>query len=203
MGLLRKTFFPSKWASNGKPEDKPMSFGPAQLKCIADSSKFSLQEIQTLYSAFLRQGGGRQPLVGGLSTVELLGLFGLTNLLGSEVGDRLASNFWRERTLGGRLDVGFAEFIHVLGVWTRGSTDERTAMLFSVYDRQRKGYVTKQDIVVILESLISCSEKTELRPQDWNSEHFKSTVVLQRHSVAEIAEAANSVANEWADAAIR
>nr|CEL67903.1 TPA: hypothetical protein BN1204_036875 [Neospora caninum Liverpool] len=104
--------------------------------------------------------------------------------------DRFSRLFWLHRTQDRGVEIGFEEFVKVLSLWTRGTPHQRLTLLFHLYDRGNKGYVVKEDIVEIMQSLFLCFLKSGVVPFDWNSEEFK-------------AKAAYGILEAWADAAIQ
>lgn len=131
-------------------------------------------------------------------------MFGLTNALNFSFSERFIQLFWRIRVQSKGVEIGFEEFIKTFSIWCRGNPNERIYLLFKLFDRGEKGYVTKDDIIDIFYSLLMCYFKSgmSMTTFEFDSQEFKAKVVVDQHSEEEIVLCCKELLNEWAEITI-
>eukprot|EP00919_Chromeraceae_sp_WS-2016_P075435 GHVR01178459.1.p1 GENE.GHVR01178459.1~~GHVR01178459.1.p1 ORF type:complete len:195 (-),score=32.85 GHVR01178459.1:219-803(-) len=165
-------------SSNNK-KTKKLKFSQKELKILAKNSNFSYEEVRKLYIEFLKQVGKRQPLQGGLTPVQFLGLFNLSNTVAYSFADRFVKMFWKVRTEEDVI-IGFEEFIEVFSVWTRGTPTQRLELLFELYDRDKKKYIVREDIVDFLKSIFMAFLSTDVVKYSPDSPEFKAAIEIKK-----------------------
>ncbi|KAF8822305.1 putative Recoverin family protein [Cardiosporidium cionae] len=156
---------------------KKLHYSDRELKRLEKTTQFTFQEIKAVYKEFLARSNSRTPTEGGLSSLQLLGIFGLSNAIQYRFASQFVNIFWIHRNPKGIVEVGFREFIQTLSKWTK--------VLFHLYDKDQKGFILKDDIINFLYSLTKYFIEVEFNLCDVNSEAFKARTVIAHHSEEE------------------
>jgi len=120
---------------------------PARLDVVqacelAAETEFAVPEIELLYEAFKKISDLKTP-DGLIDVNEFKKAFGWEE---SEVAERLFHVF----DLDGDQNVDFPEFVKGLAICRNGSVEEKTKLLFRLYDMNGDGRISKEELYNIL-----------------------------------------------------
>lgn len=122
---------------------------------LARATHFSEKELRQWHACFLKDCPN-----GALSKEAFLAIYGDFFPNGGDptrFGNFLFNVF--DQNKDGMIQ--FSEFIHALSVTSRGDLDEKLTWAFRLYDIDNDGYVTKNEMLAIVESIYGMVGKTE------------------------------------------
>lgn len=127
----------------GKSQSK---IPPAELQDLAKRTYFDVQELKQWYSVFTRDCPH-----GHLSKQQFIELY--NSFYDTEDASKFAEHVFRTFDVNHDNTIDFREFICSLSVTTRGSPEEKLRWAFGIYDIDGNGYVTKTEILSIVQSI--------------------------------------------------
>jgi Ca2+-binding EF-hand superfamily protein len=109
--------------------------------------KYNKQELGLLDKMFQDLAGRSPEDMKTISKETFLEVFGLPGIL----GERLFKAFDTKKTQ----NIDFDEFVSGLAGYVRGSTSDKMDMLFTLFDLDAQGYITRNELQSVLFSLIT------------------------------------------------
>lgn len=119
---------------------------PSELQDLAKRTYFDVDELKRWYLAF-----SRDCPTGRLTKDQFTELY--RNFYETVDASRFAEHVFRTFDMNHDNTIDFREFICSLSVTTRGSLDEKLKWAFGIYDIDGNGYITKSEIISIVESI--------------------------------------------------
>ncbi|KAH9503284.1 Dual oxidase 2 [Bulinus truncatus] len=58
--------------------------------------------------------------------------------------------------------LSFEEFFHLFGIFLKGSAEQKSSLLFNIYDVRKVGYLTKEEFYKMIKSLLDLAESSDL-----------------------------------------
>ena len=111
-------------------------------------TNFTPKEIKRIHKRFVRLD------IHGRGYVTIHDLATLPDVDKNPLGDRI----WRILTKSGENSIDFKEFVKALATFNdKGNEEEKIKFLFNIYDIDGDGFVTKEELFVILKSLVGNS----------------------------------------------
>eukprot|EP00158_Paraphelidium_tribonemae_P000797 Partr_v1_DN23421_c0_g1_i4_m52588 putative calcineurin len=122
-----------------------MSSSAADAQEFAQSSNFSMDEIQRLYKRFMKLDKNKN---GTIDKEEFLDIPGIqANPLAHRVIDIFDED--------GGGDVDFKEFLRGLSVFSaKGQKTEKLKFVFKVYDMDRDGFISNGELFLVLKAMV-------------------------------------------------
>ena len=115
---------------------------------MSRETNFTPKEIKRIHRRFVKLD------VHGRGYINIHDLATLPDVDKNPLGDRI----WRVLAQSGENEINFSEFVKALSVFNdKGNEEEKLRFLFKIYDIDGDGYVTKDELFVILKSLVGSS----------------------------------------------
>ncbi|XP_065056736.1 hippocalcin-like protein 1 isoform X2 [Rhopilema esculentum] len=127
----------------GKAQSK---IPPSELQDLAKHTYFDEHELKKWYTAF-----SRDCPTGRLNKEQFIELY--KNFYETVDATKFAEHVFRTFDVNHDNTIDFREFICSLSVTTRGTSDEKLKWAFGIYDIDGNGYITKTEIVSIVQSI--------------------------------------------------
>jgi Ca2+-binding EF-hand superfamily protein len=125
---------------------------PAVVQDLRDSTAFSEAELSELYRQFLKDSNGKLYLTKEEFEKMYRDVFPAGDA--SSFAEHVFRTF--DKTREGK--INFRDFIVTLSVQLRGSQAEKMDWLFDLYDYDQSGYISKEDLVKVIEVSIWLSQ---------------------------------------------
>eukprot|EP00794_Sanderia_malayensis_P010878 gene10878-12034_t len=127
----------------GKSQSK---IPPSELQDLAKRTYFEVNELKQWYSAFVRDCPS-----GRLTQPQFIELY--NSFYDTPDAEKFAQHVFRTFDINHDNTIDFREFICSLSVTTRGSSEEKLRWAFSIYDIDGNGYISKSEILSIVQSI--------------------------------------------------
>merc|ERR1712168_175936 len=133
---------------------------PKDLKELHHHTAFTKKELRAWYDSFA------QDFPSGYLTVDQFKLL-YANFFPTGDVDAFAEHAFRTFDLNDDGALDFREFMTSLSITTRGTTEEKLKWVFSMYDADADGFVTKEEMLVIVRAVYSMiGEQVHELPED-------------------------------------
>ncbi|XP_037078215.1 Kv channel-interacting protein 4-like [Pollicipes pollicipes] len=162
------------WKDKGKsgaatdPEDTSSRYRPGDLQALALSTKFTRREIQFFYRGFKQEcPSGNIDEDGFREIYAKFFPFGDSNQYA-----HLLFNVLDKNQSG---SISFDDFIYGLSTLIKGSTEDRLAWTFSLYDVNNDGFITEDEMLQVVGAiyrLIDTTQSDHVSPEERGQDLF-------------------------------
>ena len=132
---------------------------PKELSDLVNTTAFSKKELKAWYKEFRLDYPS-----GYLTMYTFKELY--RHFFPDGNADTFAKHAFRTFDTNGDGEIDFREFITALSVTTRGSADEKLKWIFSMYDLDGNGYITRGEMLEIVGAVFKMASGTSHLPEE-------------------------------------